>query len=117
MTNSDVIDTELLEQYYESLGEDGLEMTLKTFDQVIQGYASLLHEAATKKDEAQLRSQAHKVKGACRSVGLKALAVYMENLEKESWGWPTAEQWLVEWADNVIPHRQQIQQWLEQQSH
>lgn len=117
MTNSDVLDTELLHQYYQSLGKEGLELSLQTFDKVIQGYASLLHEAAKNKDEAALRSQAHKVKGACRSVGLKSLAVYMEDLEKKQWDWPKAEQWLVNWADSVIPHRQQIQAWLEQQSH
>ncbi|PYE33225.1 Hpt protein [Idiomarina fontislapidosi] len=117
MTNSDVLDTELLTQYYESLGKEGLMLSLETFDSVIKDYASVLQTAVDSEDEEAVRSQAHKIKGACRSVGLKALAVYMENIEKHQWNWAQAEQWLLNWADSVTPHRQQIDMWLEQKSH
>jgi hypothetical protein len=36
----------------------------------------------------------------------------MERVEKEDWEWPVAERLLIEWADAVIPHRQQIDAWL-----
>lgn len=117
MAEQPVLDKDLLRQYYDSLGKDGLEATLATFDKIIQSYASILHQAAKNKDEVQLRNQAHKVKGACNSVGLTQLAALMERLEKESWQWPQAEQLLVEWADSVIPHRQQLQEWLDQEAH
>lgn len=117
MAEQPVLDEQLLRQYYESLGKEGLEATLTTFDQIIQSYASILHQAAKNKNEEQLRSQAHKVKGACNSVGLTQLAALMERIEKEPWQWPQAEQLLVEWADSVIPHRQQLQEWLNQEAH
>ncbi len=117
MAEQQVLDTELLNQYRESLGDDGLKATLATFDQIIQSYANLLHQAATQKNEEQLRSQAHKVKGACNSVGLLQLAKLMERLEKDAWEWPQAERLLIEWADSVIPHRQQLNQWVDQEAH
>jgi HPt (histidine-containing phosphotransfer) domain-containing protein len=117
MTQDNVLDRQLLEQYHDSLGTEGLNATLTTFDQIIQSYANLLHQAAKDNNEEQLRSQAHKVKGACNSVGLVQLAKLMEQLEKESWEWPQAERLLIEWADSVIPHRQQLQQWVEQEAH
>lgn len=117
MAAQQVLDTELLGQYRDSLGDEGLRATLTTFDQIIQSYANLLQQAANQKNEEQLRSQAHKVKGACNSVGLVKLAKLMERLEKEAWEWPQAEQLLIEWADSVIPHRQQLNQWLAQQDH
>ncbi|MGM0525243.1 MAG: Hpt domain-containing protein [Pseudomonadota bacterium] len=117
MAQQEVLDKQLLNQYRESLGDEGLKSTLTTFDQIIQSYAKLLHDAAKQKNEDQLRSQAHKVKGACNSVGLTKLAALMEQLEKESWEWPQAERLLIEWADSVIPHRQQLQQWLDEEAH
>lgn len=106
------IDTELLQQYVDSLGLDGLKATLATFDGIIQSYAKLLHQAANRRNEDELRSQAHKVKGACSSVGLTTLSNMMAKVEKDDWTWPTVERQLIEWADAVIPHRQQIDAWL-----
>ena len=112
MSEKSVIDTELLQQYVDSLGVDGLKATLATFDGVIQEYAKLIHTAAKERKEEELRKQAHKVKGACSSVGLTELAEMMKRVEKETWEWPQVERWLIEWADAVIPHRQQIDAWL-----
>lgn len=117
MTHEPILDVQLLNQYRESLGDEGLQATLTTFDQIIQSYANLLHQAAKEKNEQDLRSQAHKVKGACNSVGLIKLAAMMEQLEKDDWDWPQAERLLVEWADSVIPHRQQLQQWIAEEAH
>jgi hypothetical protein len=36
----------------------------------------------------------------------------MERVEKDDWEWPVAERLLIEWADAVIPHWQQIDAWL-----
>ena len=117
MSQDSVLDTQLLQQYYDSLGAEGLQATLTTFDQIIQSYANMLHQAAQQNNEQQLRNQAHKVKGACNSVGLMTLAKLMEQLEKEAWDWPQAQQWLNQWTDAVEPHRHQLQQWLEQQAY
>lgn len=106
------IDTELLQQYIDSLGIEGVRATLTTFDGIIQSYAKLLHQAAKNRNEEELRNQAHKVKGACSSVGLTGLSKMMETVEKDDWEWPTVERQLIEWADAVIPHRQQLEAWL-----
>lgn len=117
MAAQQVLDKQLLQQYLDSLGKEGMQQTLATFDQIIQSYANALHQSAKAKNEDQLRDQAHKVKGACNSVGLSQLATLMEKLEKEQWQWPEAERLLIEWADSVIPHRQQLQQWLDEEAH
>lgn len=112
MSKKSAIDTGLLQQYLGSLGVDGLKTTLATFDSVIQEYAKLIHAAAQERKEEELRQQAHKIKGACSSVGLTELADIMKRVEKDKWEWPQVERWLIEWADAVIPHRQQIDAWL-----
>lgn len=112
MAEKSAIDTELLQQYVDTLGIEGVNATLNTFDGIIQSYATLLHQAAKARKEDELRKQAHKVKGACSSVGLTALAELMKTVEKDDWDWPVAERTLIEWADAVIPHRQQIDAWL-----
>lgn len=112
MAEKSAIDTELLQQYVDTLGVEGVNSTLATFDGIIQSYAQLLHQAAKSRNEDELRKQAHKVKGACGSVGLTALSEIMEKVEKEDWEWPVAERLLIEWADAVIPHRRQIDAWL-----
>ena len=100
MSEKSVIDTELLQQYVDSLGVDGLKTTLATFDGVIQEYAKLIHTAAKERKEDELRKQAHKVKGACSSVGLSQLAEMMKRVEKKNGSGRKVERWLIEWADD-----------------
>ncbi|RUO66004.1 Hpt domain-containing protein [Pseudidiomarina planktonica] len=83
--NSIALDEVLLGQYADALGLDGLQHTVNIFIQIMPSYMEELTEAADNKDTAAVRSQAHKMKSACRSVGLAGLARKLEYLEKESW--------------------------------
>ena len=59
MAEKSDIDTELLQQYLDTLGAEGIQATLTTFDGIIQSYAKLLHQAAKERNEDELRKQAH----------------------------------------------------------
>ncbi|MEX1222758.1 MAG: Hpt domain-containing protein [Idiomarina sp.] len=83
--NSIALDEVLLRQYADALGGDGLQHTVNIFIQIMPSYIEALTEAAAAKDIAAVRNQAHKMKSACRSVGLAGLATKLEYLEKETW--------------------------------
>lgn len=114
MTQATAIDTELLEQYAQALGVEGLAQTLETFDKVIEGYWTILLQSFEQQNDQALRQQAHKVKGACRSLGMLGLAEPMEAIEKNDWQWPEAETLLQTFDSRLAPQREAVVKWLQQ---
>lgn len=107
-----MIDERLLTQYAELMGAAGVADMLATFDENVGGYLDHICWLVKQRDEAGLRSQAHKLKGACRSVGLRELATLMEQIEREPWVWSALEQMLMLWASELPMHQKQLQRWL-----
>jgi HPt (histidine-containing phosphotransfer) domain-containing protein len=107
-----MIDERLLTQYAELMGTAGVADMLTTFDDNVGGYVDHIQWLIKQRDEAGMRSQAHKLKGACRSVGLTELARSMERLERDSWDWQTLEQLLAQWVQQLPMHQQQLKRWL-----
>lgn len=109
---STMLDEKLLEQYHELLGNEGVHEMYDTFSDNIAGYLDHLQHLVKKRDEIETRRQAHKVKGACRAVGLRQLASQMERLEREDWHWDDADDLLEQWAIELPLHRHQLRRWL-----
>ncbi|WP_417665768.1 Hpt domain-containing protein [Pseudidiomarina sp.] len=107
-----MLDEKLLDQYYELLGSDGVREMYDTFNDNISGYLDHLKHLVGKRDEGDTRRQAHKVKGACRSVGLAQLASQMERLEREEWHWQDADDLLEQWVIELPLHQHQLRRWL-----
>jgi len=107
-----MLDENLLEQYYELLGKDGLHEMYDIFSDNIGGYLKHLQELVQQRNETETRRQAHKVKGACRSVGLRQLASEMERLERAEWHWQDADKLMVQWTQDLPLHQHQLRSWL-----
>lgn len=88
--SNDFINTKLVDQYVDALGGPGMLQTLDVFRGVAGSYLAALVDAVQAKDEQAFRAQAHKVKGASRSIGLAVLGDDMEHLEKGVWQWQEA---------------------------
>lgn len=99
------LDTQLLEQYFAVLGAEGLQASLDSFKRFMPNYLSELEAIIALRDSAATRLQAHKMKGACRSLGFAHLAKTMEFIEKSAWLWPDLEvklaPWLVEMKADI----------------
>lgn len=119
MTNSikdtppdQMLDEKLLEQYAELMGDEGLSEMYNAFADNIGGYLSLLRRLVDQRDQTESKRQAHKMKGACRSVGLKQLASRMEYLERENWTWDEADEMVEQWATELPLHQLHLKRWL-----
>lgn len=107
-----MLDEKLLEQYYELIGKEGVQEMYQTFADNIGGYLEQLQRLIKQRDEAETRRQAHKLKGACRSVGLRQLASQMELLEREQWRWQQADDIIAQWATELPMHQGELRSWL-----
>lgn len=116
INKSDPLDTQLLQQYFELLGREGLQQSLDTFTRLMPSYMSELQSFAAAKREDDFRRQAHKVKGGCRSLGFARLGHAMQYLEKEAWQWNDVEKVLNDAISWLETDRVSAQAWLEEQS-
>ncbi|MDX1525693.1 MAG: Hpt domain-containing protein [Pseudidiomarina maritima] len=107
-----MLDEKLLTQYHELLGNEGVQEMYEAFASNIGGYVDYLTRLIKARDEEQTRSQAHKVKGACRTLGLRQLAANMEWLEREEWHWDQVDDMLAQWVLELPLHQHQLRHWL-----
>lgn len=107
-----MIDEKLLQQYYDLLGAEGVGEMYETFADNIGGYLELMQHLVAQRDETETRRQAHKLKGACRSVGLHELASEMELIERQPWQWEELEKRLDAWAKQQPQHQAELKRWL-----
>jgi len=110
------LDTQLLQQYVDMLGMEGIEESIRSFHSVMPEYIEELETYAVAKDSGGLRKQAHKIKGACRSLGFKRLALQMEYLEKEAWGWAEVSQNLKAWDQQYQNDTNALALWLREKN-
>lgn len=107
-----MLDKDLLEQYADLMGNEGVHEMYETFADNIGGYLNHLQWLVKERDETAVRNQAHRMKGACRSIGLTELAKVMEKLERDPWKWKEAEKTLAQWEQELPTHQHQIEAWL-----
>src|SRR5690554_1078049 len=107
------IDTDLLKQYIDMLGAKGLRESMVMFVELMPTYIQELAETVANRNEQATRSQAHKMKGACRSLGFSGLAEPMEHIEKNNWEWEQVERLLISWPKQVDQDTAQVMAWLD----
>ncbi|WP_411359148.1 Hpt domain-containing protein [Pseudidiomarina salilacus] len=110
-----MIDKHLLEQYAELMGTDGVREMYDTFADNIGGYLNHLQWLVKERKEDEFRQQSHKVKGACRSIGLKGLAEQMERFEKADWQWSQVDEEFAQWQNELPLHQKEVERWLQSQ--
>ncbi len=110
------IDTTLLEQYVSMLGPNGLRESMTTFNELMPSYIAELETLVAVKDSSSTRRQAHKMKGACRSLGFVRLAKAMEYIEKDAWHWQGVETLLASWPSEMNQDIKTASAWLDMNS-
>ncbi|RUO19556.1 Hpt domain-containing protein [Aliidiomarina haloalkalitolerans] len=95
--NNQAIDWDLINQYRTLLGHDGLNDSIAMLQRVMPDYVVELKAAVVARDERTTRSQAHKIKGSCRSLGLMRVGEVMAWLEKEQWQWQEVDETVAAW--------------------
>lgn len=100
-TNESLLDTDMLQQYMELVGPQLIHQSLAMFEQMMPGYLAVLDSNMTARDQKGITEEAHKIKGAAGSVGLRHLQQLAQQIQT-----PT----LPAWWDNV-------QEWIDELKH
>lgn len=90
------LDTDILQQYLDTLGEDLLLNSVNLFADTMPDYLERLNTNLTAKDQDAVVEEAHKIKGAAGSVGLKRIsqvAQLAQSPEQPSW-WQNIDDWV-----------------------
>ncbi|WP_089139168.1 aerobic respiration two-component sensor histidine kinase ArcB [Vibrio rumoiensis] len=113
-----VIDTEMLLSYLEIVGKQSVLDSLLMFEQTIPDYMQQLNQYLNNQDDENLVSEAHKIKGAAGSVGLRRIQELAQLAQT-----PEASDWrdnVSTWVKKMNQYFQQdidyLKQWIEQQS-
>ncbi|MEQ4623902.1 aerobic respiration two-component sensor histidine kinase ArcB [Providencia manganoxydans] len=96
--NDTILDCEMLEQYMELVGPKLIYDGLEVFEKMIPGYLAILDSNMVAKDQKGIVEEAHKIKGAAGSVGLKNLqkiAQQIQSPELPAW-WNNVQEWVDE---------------------
>lgn len=94
--NDELLDYCILEQYLDTLGKDLLLQSVSLFEQTMPEYLRALNTNLTAKDQPMIVDEAHKIKGAAGSVGLKRIAQVAQlaqSPEEPAW-WQNIDDWI-----------------------
>ncbi|CNE49729.1 aerobic respiration two-component sensor histidine kinase ArcB [Yersinia nurmii] len=106
-TNESLLDTVMLEQYIDLVGPQLIHQSLEMFEQMMPGYLAVLDSNMTARDQKGIAEEAHKIKGAAGSVGLRHLQQLAQQIQTPSlpaW-WDNVQDWIdelkLEWRNDV----------------
>ncbi|KAB7898545.1 aerobic respiration two-component sensor histidine kinase ArcB [Rouxiella sp. S1S-2] len=106
-SNETLLDIPMLEQYMELVGPGLIHQSAEMFVQMMPGYLEVLDSNMTARDQAGIAEEAHKIKGAAGSVGLKHLQQLAQQIQTPSlpaW-WDNVQDWIdelkLEWRNDV----------------
>ncbi|GGW54084.1 ATP-binding protein [Alishewanella tabrizica] len=112
--HSDVLDLLTLQSYLQSLGKEGMQRSIKLFAQLLPGYINKLLEAAVQQHEAELQSNAHKLKGAAAAIGLLWVQEQAKLLEETPLIRAGLERRILDLHFTAEQHLTTLQQYIEQ---
>ncbi|CDH20400.1 hybrid sensory histidine kinase in two-component regulatory system with ArcA, regulates respiration and fermentation, senses oxidized quinones [Xenorhabdus bovienii str. kraussei Quebec] len=112
--NEDLLDTEMLNQYIDLVGPKMIADNLKMFETMMPSYLALLDSNMTARDQKGITEEAHKIKGAAGSVGLRhlqQLAQQIQSPDLPAW-WDNVQEWVdelkLEWRSDT----ETLRNWL-----
>ncbi|OKP03433.1 virulence sensor protein [Xenorhabdus eapokensis] len=101
------LDTEMLNQYIELVGPKMITDNLVIFETMMPNYLALLDSNMTARDQKGITEEAHKIKGAAGSVGLRhlqQLAQQIQSPDLPAW-WDNVQEWVdelkLEWKQDM----------------
>ncbi|MBD2821985.1 aerobic respiration two-component sensor histidine kinase ArcB [Xenorhabdus sp. 42] len=103
----ELLDTEMLDQYIELIGPQMIIDNLAIFESMMPNYLALLESNMTARDQKGITEEAHKIKGAASSVGLRhlqQLAQQIQSPDLPAW-WDNVQEWVdelsMEWKNDT----------------
>ncbi|UJF19656.1 aerobic respiration two-component sensor histidine kinase ArcB [Vibrio sp. SS-MA-C1-2] len=93
-----VLDVEMLTSYIDIVGVDPVLGSISLFEEMMEGYVDILESNLIAKDQDSIVSEAHKIKGAAGSIGLKRIQQVAQQAQSPNiptW-WENIDDWIDE---------------------
>ncbi|EJL6262796.1 aerobic respiration two-component sensor histidine kinase ArcB [Vibrio cholerae] len=113
-----LLDLEMLQSYVEIVGSQPVIDSVHLFEQSMPAYLAVLDSNMVAKDQEGIVSEAHKIKGAAGSVGLKRIqkiAQKAQSPEAPAW-WENISDWVEEIKNEYQSDIAVLKRWLTQQA-
>ncbi|UTZ40327.1 aerobic respiration two-component sensor histidine kinase ArcB [Vibrio campbellii] len=114
--NTHLLDLDMLESYVDIVGVKPVYDSIKMFEEMMPDYIEVLDSNMTAKDQDGIVSEAHKIKGAAGSIGLKhiqSVAQKAQSPDMPAW-WENISDWVEEIKNEYQNDIQVLKSWLEQ---
>ncbi len=111
-----LLDLEMLESYIDIVGVTPVYDSIKMFEDMMPDYIEVLDSNMTAKDKDGIVSEAHKIKGAAGSIGLKHIQTVAQKAQSPdlpAW-WENISDWVEEIKNEYQNDIQVLRSWLEQ---
>ncbi|EJC1447134.1 aerobic respiration two-component sensor histidine kinase ArcB [Vibrio parahaemolyticus] len=111
-----LLDLDMLESYVDIVGVKPVYDSIKMFEDMMPDYIEVLDSNMTAKDQDGIVSEAHKIKGAAGSIGLKriqSVAQKAQSPDMPAW-WENISDWVEEIKNEYPNDIQVLKSWLDQ---
>lgn len=112
-----LLDLEILTSYVEIVGTEPVYTSIAMFEKMMPDYLAILDSNMTAKDQDGIKFEAHKIKGAAGSIGLKHIqqvAQMAQSPELPAW-WENINDWVDEIKYSYQDDINVLKTWLKQQ--
>lgn len=113
MAEQQILDTNILNDYIQSLGKDTVKRSTQLFAQLLPGYMNRIMETAVQRQLKEFQEAAHKLKGAAASVGLLWVQQQAKRLEQDDVNWLGLERHLVDFHLKTEQHLAALSDYIE----
>ncbi|RCU51640.1 aerobic respiration two-component sensor histidine kinase ArcB [Corallincola holothuriorum] len=110
----DILDIEMLQQYSEVIGAGALLNSVELLETLMPEYLEILESNLTAEDKSAVASEAHKIKGAAGSVGLKRvqqIAAKAQQKDEPAW-WENVPDWVDAMKHHYPQDLMVLKRWL-----
>ncbi|MGF1696746.1 aerobic respiration two-component sensor histidine kinase ArcB [Vibrio lamellibrachiae] len=111
-----LLDLPMLESYVDIVGVKPVLDSIEMFEEMMPDYIEILDSNMVAKDQDRIVSEAHKIKGAAGSIGLKriqSIAQKAQSPERVTW-WENIADWVEEIKNGYQHDIQILKNWLAQ---
>ncbi len=109
-----LLDLDMLNSYVDIVGTKPVYESIKMFEDMMPGYVEILDSNMVAKDKDGIASEAHKIKGAAGSIGLKhiqSIAQKAQSPDMPAW-WENISDWVEEIKNKYPNDIEALKSWL-----
>jgi two-component system aerobic respiration control sensor histidine kinase ArcB len=109
-----LLDLDMLDSYVDIVGTRPVYDSIKMFEDMMPGYVEILDSNMVAKDKEGIASEAHKIKGAAGSIGLKhiqSIAQKAQSPDMPAW-WENISDWVEEIKNEYPNDIEVLKSWL-----